>query len=54
MQLDGERGAFSGLLIGGYGLFGVIYAVTLRLMPAHRVRRVVEVTSIERLEGLFK
>lgn len=42
------------LAIGGYGLFGVIYAVTLRLMPAHRVRRVVEVTSIERLEGLFK
>ncbi len=42
------------LAIGGYGLFGVIYAVTLRLQPAHRVRRVVEVTSIERLEGLFK
>ena len=42
------------LAIGGYGLFGVMYAVTLRLMPAHRVRRVVEVTSVERLEGLFK
>ena len=42
------------LAIGGYGLFGVMYAVTLRLMPAHKVRRVVEVTSIERLEGLFK
>ena len=42
------------LAIGGYGLFGVIYSVTLRLMPAHRVRRVVEITSIERLEGLFK
>lgn len=42
------------LAIGGYGLFGVIYAVTLRLMPAHRVRRVVEVTTIERLESLFK
>ncbi len=42
------------LAIGGYGLFGVIYAVTLRLMPAHMVRRVVEITSIERLEGLFK
>ena len=41
------------LAIGGYGLFGVIYAVTLRLMPAHRVRRVVEVTNIERLETLF-
>ena len=42
------------LAIGGYGLFGVIYAVTLRLMPAHRVRRVVETTSIERLETLFR
>ena len=42
------------LAIGGYGLFGVIYAVTLRLMEAHRVRRVVEVTSIERLESLFR
>ncbi len=42
------------LAIGGYGLFGVIYSVTLRLMPAHRVRRVVEITSIERLESLFK
>lgn len=41
------------LVIGGYGLFGVIYAVTLRLMPAHRVRRVVEVTNIEQLEALF-
>ena len=41
------------LAIGGYGLFGIIYAVTLRLMPAHRVRRVVEITSIERLETLF-
>ena len=42
------------LAIGGYGLFGVIYAVTLRLMRAHKVRRVVEITSIERLEGLFE
>ena len=41
------------LAIGGYGLFGIIYAVTLRLMPAHRVRRVVEITRIERLETLF-
>ena len=48
-----ENAELFGLAIGGYGLFGVIYAVTLRLMAAHRVRRVVEVTSIERLEGLF-
>ena len=48
-----NRELFS-LAIGGYGLFGVIYSVTLRLMPAHKARRVVEVTSIERLESLFK
>ena len=49
-----ENADLFSLAIGGYGLFGVIYAVTLRLMPAHRVRRMVEVTSIERLEGRFR
>ena len=49
-----ENAELFSLAIGGYGLFGVIYSVTLRLMPAHRVRRVVEITSIERLESLFK
>ena len=42
------------LAIGGYGLFGVIATVDLRLMPAHSVRRVVEVTTIDRLEARFK
>ena len=48
-----ENAELFSLAIGGYGLFGVIYSVTLRLMPAHRVRRLVEITSIERLESLF-
>ena len=48
-----ENAELFSLAIGGYGLFGVMYAVTLRLMPAHRLRRVVEVTSVERLESLF-
>ena len=48
-----ENAELFSLAIGGYGLFGVIYAVTLRLMPAHRLRRVVEITSVERLETLF-
>lgn len=43
-----------GLASGGYGLFGVIYAATLRLMPAHRLRRVVELTRIDRLPALFR
>ncbi len=42
------------LAIGGYGLFGVIYAATLRLMPAHRLRRVVEITDIDNLPALFR
>ena len=42
------------LAIGGYGLFGVIYAATLRLMPAHRLRRVVELTDIDSLPALFR
>ena len=48
-----ENSELFSLAIGGYGLFGVICTVTLRLMPAHRVRRVVEITSIEQLESLF-
>ena len=41
------------LAIGGYGLFGVIYSATLRLMPAHYLRRTVEVTDIDVLASKF-
>ena len=41
------------LAIGGYGLFGVITTVDLRLMPAHRVRRVVEVTTVDKVPALL-
>lgn len=34
------------LAAGGYGLFGVISEVTLRLVPRRRVERVVEVTTL--------
>ena len=47
-----NRELFS-LAIGGYGLFGVIYSATLRLMPAHHLRRTVEVTDIDPLPDLF-
>ena len=47
-----NRELFS-LAIGGYGLFGVIYSATLRLMPAHHLRRTVEVTDIDLLPDLF-
>jgi FAD/FMN-containing dehydrogenase len=42
------------LAVGGYGLFGVVTAVTLRLMPRTRVRRVVEILSAEQLMPAFE
>lgn len=41
------------LVIGGYGLFGVIADVTLRLVERHKVRRVVEVITADRLIEAF-
>jgi FAD/FMN-containing dehydrogenase len=41
------------LAIGGYGLFGLIYSVTLRLVPRRKVERIVEVRNIEGLAGAF-
>jgi FAD/FMN-containing dehydrogenase len=41
------------LAIGGYGLFGFIYSVTLRLVPRRKVQRVVEVRDIEGLPRAF-
>ncbi len=39
--------------IGGYGLFGFIYSVTLRLVPRRKVQRVVNVRGIEGLSKAF-
>ena len=41
------------LAIGGYGLFGVITSVTLRLTPRRKVRRIVEVRSVDGLMEAF-
>jgi FAD/FMN-containing dehydrogenase len=41
------------LAVGGYGLFGFIYSVTLRLVPRRKVERVVEVRDIEGLTEAF-
>jgi FAD/FMN-containing dehydrogenase len=35
------------LAIGGYGLFGVVSSVTLRLMPRQKLQRVVELVQID-------
>lgn len=35
------------LAIGGYGLFGVIYAATLRLAPRQQVKRIVDIIDLD-------
>jgi FAD/FMN-containing dehydrogenase len=37
------------LAVGGYGLFGVVSSVTLRLAPRRKVQRIVEVIQVEDL-----
>jgi len=39
--------------IGGYGLFGAIVDVRLRLAPRHKVQRIVEVIDIDDLPAMF-
>ena len=41
------------LAIGGYGLFGVIYSATLRLVPRVKLERVVQIRSIDSVPGAF-
>ncbi len=42
------------LVIGGYGLFGVVYAIKLRLAPWHKVERIAEVIRVEQLMPTFE
>jgi FAD/FMN-containing dehydrogenase len=42
------------LVAGGYGLFGVIYSVNLRLQPRMKLERVVEVINVEELMPAFE
>lgn len=41
------------LAVGGYGLFGVICAVTLRLVPRQKLERIVEMTTVPELLQAF-
>ena len=43
----GQNAELFSLVIGGYGLFGVIYSATLRLAPRQRVRRVVDIIDLD-------
>ncbi len=50
----GENTDLFRLAIGGYGLFGVIASVTLRLEPRRKLERVVEVIPVENLMSAFE
>ncbi len=48
-----ENAELFNLAIGGYGLFGIIVTVTLRLAPRTQVKRVVELIEVESLMAAF-
>jgi len=41
------------LAVGGYGLFGIVSSVTLRLVPRQKIQRVVEVREVDGLMDAF-
>lgn len=41
------------LAIGGYGLFGIVCSVTLRLIPRQKIERIVEVRDVDGLMSAF-
>jgi FAD/FMN-containing dehydrogenase len=48
-----ENAELFSLVCGGYGLFGFVDTVTLRLTPRHKVRRAVEIETADRLIARF-
>src|ERR1700722_6873900 len=42
------------LVHGGYGLFGIVTSVQLRLVPRKKVERVVEIRTVDNLTGAFE
>src|SRR3990172_9446517 len=50
----GENSELFRLVVGGYGLFGVVSSVTLRLVPRRKVERVVEIIEVENLMPAFE
>ena len=48
-----RNGELFALAIGGYGLFGIVYSVTLRLVPRRKFERVVQIRAAESLPSAF-
>jgi FAD/FMN-containing dehydrogenase len=42
------------LVIGGYGLFGLVYSVKMRLVPRQKVERVVEIIHLDEVVQAFE
>jgi FAD/FMN-containing dehydrogenase len=42
------------LAIGGYGLFGIVYSITLRLVPRRKLQRVVELLNVDDVMSAFE
>ena len=49
-----ENAELFGLVLGGYGMFGAVYSVTLRLLPRQLLQRVVEVRGVDGLAEAFE
>jgi FAD/FMN-containing dehydrogenase len=49
-----ENRELFGLVSGGYGLFGVVYSVTMRLIPRKKVERIVELITVDKLMDAFE
>jgi FAD/FMN-containing dehydrogenase len=49
-----ENGELFRLAIGGYGLFGIVTRVKLRLMPRTKLERVVKIVDVEELMPAFE
>jgi FAD/FMN-containing dehydrogenase len=49
-----ENSELFGLVIGGYGLFGMVYSVVLRLAPRRKVERIVEILQADDLMPRFE
>lgn len=48
-----ENAELFGLVVGGYGLFGIVYSVRLRLVPRRKLQRVVRTIGVDALMGRF-
>ena len=48
-----ENPELFGLVVGGYGLFGIVISVRLRLVPRTKVKRVVEIRTVDDLAAAF-